>query len=205
MAELGERQGVIGESEANILRNLLRFDSVLAEHVMTPRTVVVAADESTSIRAFHDSHPDLRFSRIPVHAGALDHLTGYVLKDDILKRIVDGDGDKPLAEIRRDVTAVSESFPIPKLFHHFIDTREHLAAVIDEFGGLAGIVTMEDVIETLLGMEIVDEQDGTVDMQALAREQWERRARRLGLLEPGEEIGLSQTSEGVHTIDQAEE
>lgn len=183
MAELGEKEGVFDRGESAILKNLLRFDEVLAEHVMTPRTVVIAADESTSVRAFDDAHRNLRFSRVPVYEGSLDHVTGYVLKDAILRALVDGEDDKPLGAIRRDVTAVKKDFPIPKLFDHFTTEREHIALVIDDFGGLAGIVTMEDVIETLLGLEIVDERDGTVDMQVLARQNWEKRARRLGLLE----------------------
>jgi len=183
MAELGEKEGVFDAGESTILKNLLRFDEVLAEHVMTPRTVVVAADETTTVRAFDDAHRHLRFSRVPIFDGSLDHVTGYVLKDQLLRALVDGEDDKPLAAIRREVTAVKMNFPIPRLFDHFTTEREHIALVIDDFGGLAGIVTMEDVIETLLGLEIVDERDGAVDMQALARRNWEERAKRLGLLE----------------------
>ena len=88
-----------------------------------------------------------------------------------------------MSELRRDIIAVAEEFPILKLFTRFIETREHVALVLDEFGGKAGIVTMEDVIETLLGIEIVDELDDTEDMQALARKRWKERAQHLGLLE----------------------
>ena len=183
MAEIGSREGVFDEGESTVLRNLLRFDSVLAEHVMTPRTVIVAADETLTARAFHDAHPELRFSRVPVYEGSLDHVTGYVLKDDVLKALVDGEDGKTLASMRREITAVGEDFPVPRLFEHFTTEREHVALVVDGFGGTAGIVTMEDVIETLLGTEIVDERDNAADMQALARRQWERRARRVGLLE----------------------
>ncbi len=184
MAELGSQQGVFDEGESNILRNLLRFRTILAGHVMTPRTVMIASDQDTSIREFHSTHPDLRFSRIPLFEKSPDHITGYVLKDRVLEEIVAGNGDQPLSSIRRDVLAVKADFPIPKLFAHFIAKQEHVAIVLGPFGGTAGIVTMEDVIETLLGLEILDEQDNTADMQALAREQWEQRARRIGLIEP---------------------
>ena len=183
MAELGEREGVFDEGESTILKNLLRFDTVLAEHVMTPRTVVVAGDQSMTVRAFHDTHPRLRFSRVPVFEGSLDKVSGYVLKDAVLRALVDGEDDTPLSALRRDIAAVNESYPIPQLFEHFTMRREHLALVVDEFGGTAGIVSMEDVIETLIGVEIVDEQDGSSDMQALARRRWEERAASLGLLE----------------------
>jgi len=182
MADIGAREGVFDESESSVLKNLLRFDTVLAEHVMTPRTVVLAADVAVSVRSFHDEHPDLRFSRVPVFEGTSDHVTGYVLKDEILKALVDGDDERTLGELQRTITAVKEDYPLPRLFEHFTTEREHIAVVIDRFGGLAGIVTMEDVIETLLGMEIVDERDGAADMQALARRNWEARARRVGLL-----------------------
>lgn len=154
---------------------------------MTPRTVMVSADQATSISDFHNAHPNLRFSRIPVYEGSQDQVTGYVLKDQILTALVAGKGDDALSGIRREILAVPETYPIPDLFSHFTDKREHVAIVVDEFGGTAGIVTMEDVIETLLGLEIVDEQDNAADMQALARKQWEVRARNVGLLESGGE------------------
>lgn len=183
MAELGSQQGVFDEGESNILRNLLRFNTVFAKNVMTPRTVMVASDQDTSIRDFHESHPHLRVSRIPIYEGSQDKITGYVLKHQILKKLIDGQGDDPLSTIRRDILAVKESFPIPDLFSHFTNKREHIAIVVDEFGGTAGLVTMEDVIETLLGLEIVDETDNSSDMQEMARKQWEERARNVGLLE----------------------
>lgn len=193
MAELGSQQGVFDEGESNILRNLLRFNTIYAENVMTPRTVMVAADQAQSISQFHEQHPNLRFSRIPVYEESQDQITGYVLKDQVLKKLVDGEGDDALTSIRREVLTVKESFPIPKLFSHFTAKREHIAVVVDDFGGTAGLVSMEDVIETLLGLEIVDEQDNATDMQALARKQWEERARSIGLLEPNSDPNTEQS------------
>ncbi|NND90783.1 MAG: HlyC/CorC family transporter [Granulosicoccus sp.] len=188
MAELGSQQGVFDEGESNILRNLLRFNTIFAKNVMTPRTVMIAADQHMSIRDFHDEHPHLRFSRIPIYEQSSDHITGYVLKAQVLKSLVDGKGDEPLSSIRREILAVKESFPIPDLFSHFTAKREHIAVVVDDFGGTAGLVTMEDVIETLLGLEIVDETDNSADMQEMARKQWEQRARSIGLLESEQEL-----------------
>ncbi|ASJ72290.1 hemolysin family protein [Granulosicoccus antarcticus] len=188
MAELGSQQGVFDEDESNILRNLLRFNTIFAKDVMTPRTVMISADESTTISDFHDQHPHLRFSRVPVYEGSQDKITGYVLKNQVLKHLLDGKGDEPLSAIRREVLAVKESYPIPELFSHFTAKREHIAVVVDDFGGTAGIVSMEDVIETLLGLEIVDETDNSSDMQEMARKQWEERARNMGLLESGDDL-----------------
>ncbi len=192
MAEIGSREGVFDEKESNVLRGLLAFGDVLAEHIMTPRTVVVTADQTRTVGEFHAAHPALQFSRVPVYEGSRDHVTGYVLKDHVLEALVAGTPDKTLASLRRPISAVGEDFPVPQLFERFTTEREHLALVVDKFGGMAGIVTMEDVIETLIGTEIVDEMDGTEDMQALARRRWEQRARRSGLLEKLEKERTSQ-------------
>ncbi len=182
MTELGTTHGVFDERESRLLKNFLRFDSIHAKDVMTPRTVVVAADENTTLADFHDRHPELRFSRIPLFSDSVDHVTGFFLKDDLLSGLVGQQHDQPLSSIRRELTGVPEEYPMSALFSHFTDNREHIAMVVGEFGGMSGIVTMEDVIETLLGLEIVDELDNTDDMQVLARQQWNVRAAKLGLL-----------------------
>jgi CBS domain containing-hemolysin-like protein len=198
MANLGAKQGVLDKEESTIMRNLMLFESVLARDVMTPRTVMVAAPENMTVREFHDNHPNLRFSRIPIFEDSLDHVTGYVLKNDLLIRLVNKEDSTPLSTIKRDMIAIKENFPIPELFNHFTEKREQVALVIDEFGGTAGLVTLEDVIETLLGLEIVDESDHIVDMQVLARKKWEERARRIGLLEElNEEIAEQQSETKV--------
>ena len=188
MTELGAREGVFDERESSLLRNFMRFDSVRAKDVMTPRTVVVAAQEDQTLSAFHDEHTNLRFSRIPLYTDSKDHVTGYFLRDDLLAALVADKGEAPLSSLRRELSAVQEQFPIPELFAHFTNEHSHIAMVVDEFGGMAGLVTMEDVIETLLGMEIVDEVDGEADMQVLARRQWERRAEKLGLIEQSTDV-----------------
>lgn len=184
MATLGSEQGVLDESESQYLKNLLKFNKVRAQDVMTPRTVVISCDENTGLADFHKNHSDLRFSRIPVFKGSPDNVTGYFLKDELLAALLaNPDSQSPVSGLKRDVIAVAEDSPILKLFTRFIETREHISLVLDEFGGIAGVVTMEDVIETLLGIEIVDELDDTEDMQVLARQRWKERAKHLGLLE----------------------
>lgn len=182
MATVGEKEGVLNEQESEIIRNLLQFREVRVRAVMTPRTVTRTAPESMSAQAFMDRYPDGRFSRIPVFANDdPDDVTGYVLKDDLLQRLSEGE-DLTLGDLKREILVVLENHRIPELFDNFLEKREHIALIVNEFGGMLGIVTMEDVIETMLGLEIVDEKDRTEDMQELARRTWRRRARRLGLL-----------------------
>ncbi len=184
MAELGARDGVFSEGESKLLANVMRFNKVSARDVMTPRTVVIAAQQEQTLSDFHQQHSDLRFSRIPLYSDSKDSVTGYFLKDELLASLLENQHDKPLSSLKRELQAVPEDFPIPELFTHFTTEHTHIAMVVDEFGGMSGVVSMEDVIETLLGLEIVDEVDQDVDMQAMARKQWEKRAERVGLIKP---------------------
>lgn len=187
MTDLGKETGALQENEQKIIQNLLRFSRVLVRDIMTPRIVVVAADESITVEKFHEEHEKLPFSRIPIYKNNSDTITGLVLKDDLLLKLVEDDYNIVLREIKRDIIIVHSSLPIPDLLDMFINKKEHMALVVDEFGGMEGIVTMEDIIETLLGLEIVDESDNTEDMQALARKNWEKRAKRMGILTTGED------------------
>lgn len=181
MAELGAESGIIRPNESRILNNLLRFENLTVHDIMTPRTVVIAARENLSINAFYEKYGDRPFSRYPVYSENRDNIDGFILKDDMLKEIIDGNGDSQLKSIKRNILMVREDLKL----HTFIDTlleeREQIALIVDEFGGLEGLATMEDALETLLGMEIVDEKDDAEDMQLLARQNWEKRAKRMGL------------------------
>lgn len=182
MTSLGAKQGVFDEQESSVLKSFLQFHTIRVKDIMTPRTVVVTAAESQSIRKFHDAHRDLKFSRIPIHGKNPDEITGYILRDDLLSGLVDGKDNEPLSSLGRNVTTISEDTLLEDVFAYFTKERAHIAIALDEFGGLAGLVSMEDVIETMLGMEIVDEADDSVDMQALARKQWTQRAKKMGLV-----------------------
>lgn len=182
MAEIGADEGVFDQQESRFIHNLLHFEKVFVKDCMTPRTVVVSADETHSISDFQAANPDLHFSRIPCHeTGNRDHVTGYFLKTDMLTHVIKQNDDTPIKAIRRDIMVVEETVPIQQIFDRLLERREHIALVVDQFGGMAGIVTMEDVIETLLGMEIVDEVDHSADMRSYAREKWESRAKQKGL------------------------
>ena len=185
LAEIGEKDGVFEAGETSIIENLLRFRDITAQDVMTPRMVVKIAVQEDTVDDFLAANADgpLQFSRIPVHRrDSSEDITGYVLRNQILELKIRNAGDTPLAEIRRPLRAVDETSALPELYDWFVSNREHIALVMDSYGGMSGIVTMEDVIETLLGLEIVDESDSVTDMQALARRNWEKRARALGLL-----------------------
>lgn len=183
MADIAHEEGVFEKSESTIIKNLLRFDEVMVKDIMTPRTVMKIASEDTSIQDYFDEHPKMRFSRIPIFSEKEDHITGFVLKDNILEELVHQNGEIKLSEIRRDLLTTERNTPIPKLFNLFITKREHIALVVDEFGSVSGLVSMEDVIETLLGLEIMDESDNVADLQQLARKNWEIRAERTGIVE----------------------
>ncbi|MDX1462778.1 MAG: CNNM domain-containing protein [Marinirhabdus sp.] len=181
ITDAAEQEGVFEENESAVIKNLLIFKSVQAKDVMTPFPVVEMENEETTLSAFHDGHKNLRFSRIPVFKEKAHNITGFVLKDDVLEEIVEERGNKTLADIRREIAVVDAEQPIPDLFDTFIQMRMHIALVVDEFGNTIGVVTMEDIIETLLGLEIMDESDDIEDMQAAARKNWERRAKRMGI------------------------
>ncbi|MEN0003946.1 MAG: hemolysin family protein [Bacteroidota bacterium] len=183
MAEIGAEQGVFRKDESKIIKNLLRFNTIRAKDIMTPRTVVKAANQETTIRDFFDAHKPLRFSRIPLYKESKDNINGFFLKDEMLSAIIHDKGDQPLETILRKIMVITEVTKLPDLFDQLIQGKENIALVVDEFGGMSGLVTTEDVVETLLGLEIVDEFDNITDMQALARKNWEKRAKMLGLLD----------------------
>jgi CBS domain containing-hemolysin-like protein len=183
MADIAHEEGVFQKSESTIIKNLLQFDEILVKDIMTPRTVMKAAPESMAIKDFFEANRRLRFSRIPVYSDGVDNITGFVLKDIVLEEMINKNGDIPLSEIKRDILVTDRNKPIPQLFEKFISQRAHIALVVDEYGSVSGIVTMEDVIETLLGLEIMDESDNVENLQLLARKNWETRAKRLGIIE----------------------
>ena len=186
MADIAHEEGVFEKSESTIIKNLLRFDEVLVKDVMTPRAVMKIASQERTIQDFFTENPKMRFSRIPIHGEKVDNITGFVLKDNILEEIINKNGDAPLSEIKRDILITERSTPIPKLFDTLISKREHIALVVDEYGSVSGLVTMEDIIETLLGLEIMDESDHVEDLQELARKNWKSRALREGIIDKDE-------------------
>jgi CBS domain containing-hemolysin-like protein len=181
MARIGENTGHIKKSESRIIRNLFRFESIKITDIMTPRTVISAFSEKLSITDVLKHVTAAPFSRLPIYRAGMDDITGFVLKDDVLVMNAQDRGDKKLTSLRRDIFAVPDLISLSSLFEHFLKDRQHIAIVVDEHGGTEGLVTLEDLIETLMGMEIVDETDNVEDMRALARKKWVERAKALGI------------------------
>ncbi len=184
MADMAEEEGIFQENESKIIKNLLTFKDVFAKNVMTPRSVLTAESETTTVEEFFNKNMNVRFSRIPIYTDNPDNIIGLVLKDEVFKEMALGNGSKQLTDLKRAIIIVDRNKPIPMLFEELVATRNHMALVVDEYGSVSGIVTMEDVIETLLGLEIMDESDNVSDLQRLARKSWETRAKKLGILNP---------------------
>jgi len=182
MAQIGSEEGELDESESKFIYNLLHFKNYKVRDVMTPRTVAVSAPQNMTARTFYDMQDELLFSRIPLKEHEhQETIIGYILKDEVLEHLIDDAKDKPLYHFKRDIISVPENYSIFQLFNEFIQKREHIALVVDDFGGMAGLVTMEDIIETLLGAEIVDETDRIVDLQDMAKEQWKSRYKKMNM------------------------
>ena len=181
MAEIGAEGGYLAAAESRILRNLFRFPELRAEDIMTPRTVVFALQQDLTTSEALEKHPEIPFSRIPVYGETLDDITGFVLKTDLLIAQLQGRGEVHLKEMKRDLGFVTEDASVEHIADELLGKRAHLLAVFDEHGGLAGVVSLEDVVETLIGIEIVDEADKIDDLRRLARQKWEERMKRLGL------------------------
>ena len=181
MAHIGKQSGHINDRESRIIRNLFHFGSLRAQDIMTPRTVVAALPETMPIEHALQYRMTAPFSRIPVFDEDLDSVTGFVLREDLLIAQTRGTGHRPISELRREILAVAATTSLSNLLEIFLDRRQQIAIVVGEYGETQGLVSMEDVIETLLGIEIVDEGDKIEDMQQLARKLWRKRAQSFGM------------------------
>lgn len=183
MVDVVSESGDLAVEDHKLIKNLLQFDELAVRDIMTPRTVMVMAEESLSLREFYKKNKVRSFSRIPLYKETKDEVTGILLKDHLLQNLLEGDDTVPLSSISREVTFVPGSMTMRKVFETLNEQHEHVAIVVDEYGGVMGLVTLEDIIETLFGFEIVDETDAITDPQKFARQKWEARAKRLGIIE----------------------
>ncbi|MEJ6728005.1 MAG: hemolysin family protein [Akkermansiaceae bacterium] len=199
MADIGEKEGAIEENEGRIVKNLFGLRDTMAKHAATPRTVVFSLPESTTVAEYMKEHSNRPFSRIPIFKETIDDVAGFVLRVELLQALAKGEEDAPLSKFKRALHTIPNTQNLSDLFRTMISDRIHIAATIDEFGSFSGIITLEDVIETMLGTEIVDEVDDHDDMQQRARDLWKKRAERMGIpysdLEADEE---SQAADSEH-------
>lgn len=176
MADAGHKSGALDREEKSIIQNLLRLENLKVRGIMTPRSVIMMADEEMTMSEIYNELKPLVFSRIPVYKEHPDNVTGLILKDSILENLAQDNHSKKAVELKRDILFVEDDFSVARLMDTLILNRQHVAMVADSFGSVVGLVTMEDLFETLLGLEIVDETDKVEDLQKLAREQWQKRA-----------------------------
>ncbi|MBO5942984.1 MAG: HlyC/CorC family transporter [Bacteroidales bacterium] len=173
MVSVATEEEVIETEEKKMIQNLLKLDEMTAHEIMTPSTVVEMAEGQMTIKEFYDS--DLTHSRILVYDEDNDeYVIGYVLRQTVLEEMAEDKFSTTIREISRPILTFPENEPVGNIWEKFLEKKEHISVIIDEYGTFRGIVTMEDVIETMLGQEIVDETDEVVDMQEYAKEQWEK-------------------------------
>ena len=179
MVSVATEEEVIEKEEKKMIQNLLKLDEITAHEIMTPSAVVEMAESHMTIRDFYDSE-DLTHSRIPVYDDENDeYVIGYVLRQEILEKMAEDKFTTTLDEITRPIMTFKEDDTVSDIWEKMLEKKEHISVILDEYGSVRGIVTMEDVIETMIGHEIVDETDEVVDMQEYAKEQWEKAQKEL--------------------------
>ena len=173
MVSVATEEEVIEKDEKKMIQNLLKLDEITAHEIMTPSVVVEMVPGTMTIREFYDS--ENTHSRILIYDEENDeYVTGYVLRQEVLEKMAEDSFDTTLDDIIRPIMTFGEDDTVADIWEKLLEKKEHISAILDEYGSLRGIVTMEDVIETMLGQEIVDEKDEVVDMQEYAKDQWEK-------------------------------
>ncbi|MEA1896631.1 MAG: hemolysin family protein [Bacteroidota bacterium] len=186
MAKLGTKEGIFNEKESKIIQTLIRLKTVRVTEIMTPRVVVTVANENMSLEEFLIQKEFLHYTRIPVYSKNHENITGYVFRETVFEKLAEKKANLKLRDICREIVIVPEFQTLFSLWEILLEKKEHIALIVDEYGGMDGIVTMEDIIETLLGLEIVDEKDRIEDMQQFAREIWNKRKVKYNTLDNSE-------------------
>lgn len=203
MANVGEEEGVIEEDENKMIRNLMRLNEVKAYEVMTPRVVAAVAPENMTLKDYYDSDKYDHFSRIPIYAESQEFITGYVLRDDALEELTEDQFQKTLGEIKRPLLYFNEEANMADIFDRMLQEKSQIGVVIDEYGCFQGVLTFEDVIETIFGFEIIDEMDVVTDMQQYARERWQQRQKKYRVLSQ-KEVTLKELDAQTESFDSSE-
>ncbi|MBQ6199469.1 MAG: DUF21 domain-containing protein [Bacteroidales bacterium] len=175
LANIGEEEGVLDNNENKVIQNIIKLDDIKAYDVMTPRVVAAIAPESMTLKQFYKQEELSHNSRIPVYADSPEFITGYILRYDALENLAEDKFDMRLKSIKRKIAAFHEETPVSDIWESLLKTKDQIACIIDDYGCFQGIITLEDIMETILGMEIIDENDTITDMQQYARERWLKR------------------------------
>ncbi len=175
MANIGEEEGVIDNTENKVIQNIIKLDDIKAYDVMTPRVVAAIAPESMTLRQFYKRDNLSHNSRIPVYAESPEFITGYILRYDVLEQLAEDKFDVRLGSIKRKIAAFHEETSVSDIWESLLKTKDQIALIIDDYGCFQGLITLEDIIETIQGVEIIDENDTVTDMQQYARERWRKR------------------------------
>ena len=181
MAEIGAEEGQINAKELAIVSNLMRLNAVSVRDIMTPRPVIFSLPATMTVSDFFASHKARPFSRIPIYDQDRDDIIGYVMKSDLLLAQARDDFDTTLGNFKRSFLVIPDLLSASAVFDRLAHESSHIALVVDEYGSVQGLVTLEDVLETLIGLEIIDESDTIDDMRELAHKRWQERVRKLGI------------------------
>lgn len=192
LASIGADEGIFNDKEHKIIQNLLKLRNVKVDEIMTPRVVVAMADENQNLSEFLRNKEYLKYSRIPLYSGSDENITGYVFRTSVMEKLAEDQHNMKLSELRREIVVVPFTMVLFNLWELLLEKKEHIALVVDEYGGMDGIVTLEDVIETLLGLEIVDEKDTVSDMRKYARDRWATRQEKYKLLNQTGQAGIDE-------------
>jgi CBS domain containing-hemolysin-like protein len=183
LASIGTDEGLFSDKENKIIQNILKLKAIKVHQIMTPRVVLAIADENLALADFLKNKDYLKFSRIPVYSDNEENISGYVFRQEVFENLAEDKHHLRLKDIKRKILIFPKTMAIFNLWEKLLEKKEHIALIVDEYGGIDGIVTMEDVIETLLGLEIVDEKDTITDMQKYARERWKTRQAKYNLID----------------------
>jgi CBS domain containing-hemolysin-like protein len=182
LASIGTQEGIFVEKENKIIQNLIKLKTIKVSDVMTPRTVVVTANEDMTLKEFLKNKDFLHFSRIPIFHENRDSVTGYVFRQQVFEKLAEDKFDLKLKDIKRDILSFSQNTTLFETWEEMIQRKEHISLVVGKYGSMDGIVTLEDIIESLLGFEIVDEKDRVENMQEYALKRWKEKQRKHELL-----------------------
>ena len=172
MTDVMKDSGSIITEDHTFIKNVLNFDDMKAEDVMTPKPVMFMAKEDQTLEEFYQKHDKIPYSRIPLYSEKEDNITGFFLRNDLLIQMIEGDSQKPLSSLKQEIQIISDETPLRTIFTILSQQTNHLAVIANEYGSVVGLISLEDIIETLLGFEIVDETDSVSDLQILAKKIW---------------------------------